>query len=345
MNTMTLRWGALVVIFFCVGLLGTSTLHAQLGFGDAFALSTTPRHPVAGERVTVRAESLPASIEAGELRWYINGVENTAARGKLETSFTAVSIGSETQVRAVLWEDGFEVSAAEIIIRPTQLDLLWESDSYTPLLYRGRALPSAGTNLRMEAIPYFKRTDGTSIAADDIIFTWRRNGYVIGAVSGRGSSRVVLESPPLFGTDIISVEARTADNSYSGETSAQISAIEPVLALYEYHPLFGTLGQRALGAQSSFGEVEVSLIAIPYFVQANTPLSPDLEYAWRVDGNPIPNNETRPNKITVNAEGSTGVALIQLALSHATNLFLNASGSWGITLLDRGAADPFGANP
>ena len=52
--------------------------------------------------------------------------------------------------------------------------------------------------------------------------------------------------------------------------------------------------------------------------------------------------------ITINAEGSSGLAQIELALTHATNFFISSFGTWNITLSGIGSAnipDPFGAQP
>ena len=343
---MTVRYAAFTFVFLSIVLLSATAAHAQLGFGETLTLSVMPRNPATGETVQVKAESLLLDLEAGELTWYVNGARNAPGAGVLETQVTVGALGSATNVRAVFLQGGIEVSSAEVTIRPTEIDLLWEADSYTPPFFAGRALPSAGTSLRMEALTRFRRADGTLIPPKDITFTWRRNGYVIADASGRGKYRATLASPPLFGTDIISVEARSTDGSLSGEASARIPSIEPILALYENHPLFGVLYHRALGAQNTFPEVEKSFAAVPYFADAGSPADTALIWEWSVEKNAIGNDPSRPNEITVNAEGSTGIANIDLALSHVVNLFMSATGSWGITLLADSPGtpgNPFGA--
>ncbi|OGG57738.1 hypothetical protein A2853_04295 [Candidatus Kaiserbacteria bacterium RIFCSPHIGHO2_01_FULL_55_17] len=337
------RLAAVSVFLTLIFLAGSA--YAQLGFAENLTLSVTPQYAAPGETVRVSAESLLLDLEAGNLTWYVNGVQRASGPGLLQIDVTAGSNGSETQVRVVFMQEGIEVASSEVFIRPTELDLIWESDSYTPPFFHGRALPSAGTNLHMEVRPRFKRADGSFVSPRDIIFTWRRNGYVIASASGRGKSQATISSPPLFGTDVISVEARTLDGLLSGETSVRIPSTEPILALYENHPIFGILYHRALGAQSTLPEVETSFAAVPYFAEASAPNDVGLIWEWHVDGNAITNDPAQPNEITINAEGSTGLARIELELLHATNLFLSASGSWGITLLPGAGTpgNPFGA--
>ena len=319
--------------------------YAQLGFAESLTLSVTPQYAAPGETVHISAESLLLDLDAGNLTWYVNGFQRASGPGLLQIDVTAGPTGSETPVRVVFTQEGIEVASAEVFTRPTELDLLWESDSYTPPFFRGRALPSAGTNLRMEVRPRFKRVDGSFVSPRDIVFTWRRNGYVIASASGRGKSQATISSPPLFGTDTISVDARSVDGTLEGSASVRIPSTEPILALYENHPIFGILYHRALGAQSTLPEEETSFAAVPYFAEAVNLNNIGLIWEWRVDGNAITNDPARPNEITINAEGSTGLARIELELLHATNLFLNASGSWGITLLPGAGTpgNPFGA--
>lgn len=342
---MALRYAMLVVVLlFCAATFWGEGVHAQLDFGVGISLSIAPEHPTPGETVRVTARGSLLDLETGEVVWYVNDTKRTSGRGLSQIEVTAPPSGGVMRVKVVFMEEKFERATAEAVIRPVEIDLLWESDSYTPPFFRGRALPSAGTNLKLEAIPRFERSNGSLVPTDDIVFTWRRNGYVVAEVSGRGKSKAFLPSPPLFGTDTVSVEARSSDGTFVGTANARIPSAEPVLSLYENHPLFGITYHRALQSENFLPEVETSFAAVPYYAGAIGPNDKALLYEWRVNGNAIASAE-RPSEITVNAEGSTGAARIELALSHATNLFLNALGSWRVTFgtgAGGGLENPFG---
>jgi len=316
----------------------------DLIFGVDLTLELSPSHPAPGESVHAKARSTLVDLSETALRWSANGKTIAEGVGISDVDVVAGSLGSETRLMVTASDAGLEFASAEAFIRPVELDLLWESDSYVPPFFRGRALPSAGTSLRFEAIPRFLR-GGFSTPVRDIIFTWRRNGYVIGAVSGRGKARAVIESPPLFGTDTISVEAKTSDGSLQGAASARIPALQPRIALYQNHPVFGIAYHQALLAEDRIPEIEATFAAVPYFAEAASPDTASLRYEWRVNDIKIENDPERPSQLTINASGSTGRALIELALTHVTNLFLNSSGSWGISLQSSSAAGaPFGAS-
>jgi len=328
----TARFISLVLLFFAwPALAQLLPPEAGLDFGTDFSLSITPEHPAPGDTAHITAHSTLLDLDAGTITWYMNGAKYASGRGLSEADILVGPLGSEMRIEVVLTEAGFERAAAEALIRPTEIDLLWESDSYAPPLFRGRALPSEGTTLRLEAMPHFVRANRSFVPASDIYFTWRRNDYVVKSVSGRGKSRALLESPSLFGTDTISVEARTSDGAFSGEASIRVPSTEPILTLYENHPIFGIMYHRAFGAQNLLPEVETSFVAVPYFANATRAGDSGLIYEWRVNGNRIVNDVSHPNEITIDARGSTGIARIELALSHITNLFLNSSGSWAVT--------------
>jgi hypothetical protein len=175
------------------------------------------------------------------------------------------------------------------------------------------------------------------------VFTWKRNDEVIGSVSGLGKSSVVISSPPLYENDTITVDATSLDGTLSGEASVLVPSTQPVLALYEDHPLFGITYYAALGDQTLLSDSEMRFAVIPYFADAKGPNDPLLQYAWQVNGITVPADASNPSEITIDAAKSDGLALIGLALTHATNFFLSASNSWNVTFSSAaaGAQDVF----
>ena len=309
----------------------------------AVSLSLSPQHPGSNQAVTITANSSLFELEASDMIWYVNGA--VVAEGPAITSQTisAGGAGSETSVRVIVNQPGIGSASADATIRPADMDLLWESDSYVPPFYKGRAVPSEGASVRLQAMPHFTDTAGAAIPSSDIIFTWKKDNVVAQNASGRGRSSVVLPGPELFGNTTFSVDAKTTDGLLSASASVQIASVEPLVTLYKNDPLSGVAYNNALPPQASLPETEVTLDAVPYFAPVQSPLA--LQYAWKVNGQPI-SNGTRPYELTVNAQGSSGAALLELALSHATNFFLSVSETWNLMLAGTGGGSSgSGANP
>ena len=332
-----------VVLLFAVN----EIAHAQFALpslSTGLTLSSTPEHPAPNSTVRTSTQSLLVDLAASNITWYVNGVVIADGVGVTETSVVLGPLGSETVVRVEVRGEGALASATGVF-RPTEMELLWEGDSYVPPFYRGRALPTAGGSMRIFAIPHFLRPGSSSFTSpDELIYTWRKNNRIIQSVRGRGQHSITMDAPVLFGTDTISVEARTADGALRGFASVRISSVEPTLILYENHPIFGVLYHRALASGASIPETEVAFSAVPYFAPVQNPDSGLLSFEWRVNNTAVTSNPVRPSTITLNAEGTDGRATLELTLTHVTNFFLSAKNAWSITLAGIGGSalsDPF----
>ena len=325
----------LFVLMFTASLFALSSAyaHAQLDSyvsKTALTLSMSPEHPAPGELTRVEVLSSLFDLAASSMLWYVNGKVVAEGPGISSQNIAAGSAGKETSVRVIVSQEGVGSASVEASVRPVEMDLLWESDSYVPAFYRGRALPSEGASIRFQAVPRFFDSAGHLMPTSEIIFTWKKNGSVLQSVSGRGRAAAIIQGPVLFGFDTFSVEAKTVDGSLSSSASASISSTEPLVELYENNPLLGLMYHQALTGDIALAATEASFFAIPYFApiqQVN-----GLQYAWKVNGTPITNNPQRANELTINATGSDGKLLLELALTHATNYFLSSGGSWNILL-------------
>ena len=224
-------------------------------------------------------------------------------------------------------------TSAQSSIPASPVDLLFDANSYVPPFYLGRALPSPGSVLRLHAIPHLT----PHVPDSDITYTWRRDGAVVGAISGKGKSSVSIAGPTLFAADTISVDAVSADGTSYGSASVVIPSIDPQLTLYEDHPLFGIEYYNALLGQSSIPDLEMTFAAVPYFAAVSGPSDPSLNYAWIVNGASVAASATSSNEITINADNSSGVAAIAASLTSSVNFLLDASGAWNV-LFSRGGA-------
>ncbi|HEY4514154.1 MAG TPA: hypothetical protein VJH69_02410 [Candidatus Paceibacterota bacterium] len=339
---MAVRYG--IYFFPIVLFLFAAGAHAQTfqasGTGG-ITIELSPRYPNPGEIVELSAESFSFDLERSNITWFADGKIIGEGPGMKESAVIAGALGSITKISVTAeGQNGTASGSAEI--RPTELDLLWESDSYITPFYLGRALPSAGTNLRFQAIPRLRQENGETVPEKDLIYTWRRNNSVVQSVSGRGRSMVTLPSPVLFGTDTITVHAESVDGKLAGESSAIISSVEPKLALYKDHPLFGITYHEALGSQTNIPDSEMTFIAVPYFAQVNSPDDYELLYSWKVNGAEIPTDLNRPNALTISASKSNRLALIELVLTQTNNFIMRSVGKWGIELSgDETGIDPF----
>lgn len=334
------------VLLFAGLLFAASPAQAQFGNQETgrLSLSMSPEHPVPNESVHVSLESALIDLTESDIVWYVNDKVYAQGPGLKETDILSGPLGSQTNISATARARDGATAAGDAVIAPAEVDLLWESDSYIPPLYRGRALPSPGTALRMHAIVRFK--SGSRAPESDVLYTWKRNGSVVKSASGRGKSSALFPSPALFATDIIEVNASTLDGSREGAARVQISSTEPVLTMYQDHPLFGIMYNNALSDITSLSDTETTFAAVPYFAEAESPDDARLMYSWSVNGRSIEADEARRSALTVNADKSDGIARIALSITHAANLAMRASHAWRILFSSNNDNGGFtGVNP
>ncbi len=325
---------SVIVIFGICGMFLAVQAYAQVGLPgieNSVLISYSPQHPGPKDAVHLKAQSSVLDLEKAEITWRANDKIIARGRGVVATDIVVGALGIATEIEISVAAEDEIMASAQATIVPTELDLLVDSDAYTPPFYRGRAHASAGTNLHLQAIPLFKRPGGSYVADADINFTWKKNGEIIGSASGRGKSSAVIPAQHLFGTDRITIDARSIDGLLVNETSYAFSPSQPILALYQDHPLFGIMYHQALGATTFIPDSEMTFVAVPYFAQASRAEDFALSYEWRVNGKEITPSATNRNAITINAANSSGVALLNLRLTHATNYYMDAKGSWNIT--------------
>lgn len=335
-------------IFATVSVANPSVVHAQFGLGNLDAsvlIKLSPTYPEANAPVRLTAVSSVLDLSQSTLTWDADGKTIAQGVGAIDADITTKGIGEATAVGLnVIAPDG-TLASAEVRIIPSRIDLFFSSDSYVPPFYRGRALPSAGSHLILETKSYFFLPDGTRLPEKNLVYTWKKNGQVMGQYSGKGRSSITIPAPVLYAHDTISVTVASADGLLANQASLAIPVIDPPVVLYEDHPLFGVRFGQALGASASIPESEMTFLAVPYFAPVRSINDPALEYAWRVNGAPISPNAKTPSSLTIDASGSSGEATISLDITHATNYFLDANGSWNVAFSVSGAksGDPFSA--
>jgi hypothetical protein len=226
-------------------------------------------------------------------------------------------------------------------VPPLEVDLLLDTDSYTPPFYRGRALPSAGTTLHMQAIARVRDAHGLYRELPGLLYTWRQDGRVVGSASGINHATAALQAPGLYAVSTIEVSIESSDHSYAGSASITIPSNDPFVLLYENNPLLGVAYYHALGGQIAIGHTEATFTAVPYFAVVNSANDTRLNYRWTVNGSSVTASASDPSEITLNAKNSSGLASMELTISHAQNIFMDTRGSWNISLGQQ--SDGFGA--
>lgn len=301
----------------------TPVVHAQLSeFAQTLRIDVQPRFPKPQDTVRIEIESFNTDLNSATITWQVDGRTVKQGVGLKEITVRIGNIGEQTIVtitantlRGVLQET--------LVINPAAIDLLWEARGYTPPFYRGRARLAPDADIVVSAEPDMRTAAGRIIPKEELVYTWRRNGEVLGSLSGTGKSTVVLDGPRVYQESRIEVIAESLDGSVTGRGILRLLPEEPKLLFYEDRPLLGTLFNKAIGETFSVAEAEMSFAAHPFFFSAESPRDQALLYAWSINNEPVKNPDIDASILTVRPFGN-GFSNLRAEVRHRDNIFQSA---------------------
>ncbi len=332
MNARLLKY---VLLFFCVVSTPLFAL-AALEFpnlGEPVIIKMTPETVAPGGEVIISAESFLVDLDRSAILWLVDGKPAEGASNKKTFKTKAGALGSEKIVSFISEDSSGTRSESEIVLRPVELELLWESDSYTPPLYSGRAMNSPGSNMIAHALVRFVRANGATVPEGDIVYTWSFNGRVFGSASGRGHTTIKIPISGLYGDDIVSVDAVSLDGLFRATMNARAPSYEPFLVMFPYKPLFGIDYNNAVSNTAALPGREEGFAVIPYFSRSSSPRDRGLTYHWTIGGVDVPTDAITPFLITLAlGDQSAGVTSLEVLLENSYNILQTVRRSWNITL-------------
>lgn len=128
--------------------------------------------------------------------------------GDRKFQFTTGDLGSVSKISV-----SSSAFSKEMNIRPTGLDIVWQTKSYTPPFYKGKALYTYQSLVDFVAMPSFMTSSGAMIDPKTLVYKWTRNGSVLGDSSGYGKNVFSTSGGVLAKPLQVEVEASTIDGS------------------------------------------------------------------------------------------------------------------------------------
>lgn len=301
--------------------------------GVELSINLSPEFPQANKSVNATVSSLSENVRNATIVWLLDNEIKQQEDGGVNFEFLTGAIGSSQRLSVLVKTTNGQVFSKTVTVRPAEVTLLWEAQTYTPPFYEGRSLYSAGSKIRMEAIPYFINPKGGKYSESELIYTWSRNGTVLGSLSGIGASILIIEGPKFFGKDIVSVTVSTQDATQSARSSSLIETFDPEVLLYEIHPLYGVQYSNVIDENyNSVDSSQIEVQATPYFMDTEKENDQSLLYQWRVNEVDISNTMEDPSKLTIQLSSEDAVTTsIRIVIDHTRHLLQTAKGVFTIS--------------
>lgn len=297
---------------------------------DDVLVSITPKNPRPFSGVAITLTSYSIDLDKATIEWRSGGKTVLSGTGKTKYSFTSGGPNTYTNFDITIIEEGASSPVIKnVSIGASDIDLLWEAvDSYTPPFYKGKALPSKGSRLKVVAFP---NTSGLSQTnSKNIVYTWKSQYNVVKSASGAGKNKFTFTNSDIRNSEKISVSASGPGGVYTAEGTLNINIVNPQIIFYKKSPLEGVLYQNRLEDGGYVSEDEVTFVAEPYFLSFNNEQGGFL-YNWKINGVSI-DTPSNPRELTVRPSARGGYATIEFSLEDTKKLFQKVVNSLRIEL-------------
>lgn len=299
-------------------------LRAKAVSSIGILVNTTPENPAPGENVSITLKSYVNDLDSVLISWFVNGKNVSSGIGEKSFSLNAPNAGEETNVIATTsLPDG--AIDTKIVIRPSVMVLLWQAkDSYVPPFYKGKALPSPDSVVKVVALPEIRSSSG-AVNPKNMTYLWKKDYTNNPDGSGYGKNSFTYVNDYLEDLNNISVTASTIDQKYSSVANIDIGMVKPKIIFYKNNANLGTIFEQALGNGHKIVGDEI-LQAAPFFISPSDLRIPTLTWDWFINDERVNTPINRKNTLPLQVQaGVSGTSKIKLEINNTEKIFESAS--------------------
>lgn len=283
---------------------------------DPVQYIVAPETPGPGEPVIIEVSGVGTFLGDAQIIWKQDGKIVRQGVGESSFSFTTGALGSTVKIHLEIDSATHGVITHTFVFAPSLVNLVWEADTSVPPLFVGKPLYSAGSRVRVVALPIVP-SGNTSVSPNNLSFQWSRNGEPAPAQSGLGKSIFTFDGDQLQTAENISVDVFWQGNK-AGRGEISIPAAPAQVVLYVRDPLRGLLLDQAVQTSLGLGTKEVTVQAVPYFFSTQSIANSALTFAWTLNGADTTGPNAAQGILTLRQTGQ-GVGQATLGISAQNN--------------------------
>jgi hypothetical protein len=295
----------------------------ETGVNNNLLAEINPASPGPGEQVTITLSSYGFDINTSYISWAVNGITESANTGGKSFTFSLGPVGVQTKITVYVQARGGQKASKTFVFDPTEIDLFWETQTSKPAFYQGKALPSAGSIIKIVALPYIINRAGQKISSNNLIYNWKKNGVFMEKLSGPGKNSIIINTGQGDSQVRIGVEALSQTDKITAVKDLVLSLVKPEIIFYEKKPLEGINYGQILPATYSLFDEEVTVRAEPYFLPINN--NSIFKYLWSLDQSPAGGRPDDPFAITLRRnQDISGSNRVNFSAQDQTSTFSNS---------------------
>jgi hypothetical protein len=322
-----------LTFFFASFVLSFSIAHAQVPSSvDGIDMTITPQNPVPGKNVEINLQDYLSDISSAYITWVVNGQKITEGIGKNDINLTAPALGKESNVTILIQTQDGKTIQKSVVIKSGSVDMVWESQGYVPPLFQGKQNFAYENAVKIIAMPHLADSSGKEINPSNLVYSWTQDYTALQNQSGYGKQSIIINGSVIPRPTTIRVSVSTRDGSETTSGVITLQAGSPSLVFYKDDPLYGVLYNLALGAQTTFSNQEITLLATPYSFSLPSLTNNSLQYGWTINGS-SQSNLSKNRSVTLRVEDTSNAAdyPVQLQLQNMREILQGATNAITVT--------------
>jgi hypothetical protein len=323
----------LVSLFFTIQ--ANQTSFAQIpDLANPLEIVLYPENPDPESKVSVSLKSYSIDVNSSDISWYVDGKLEKKGKGELNLEAVSPALGKKMTISVEALSSNGRLFTSRISIIPTDLDILWETDGYTPPFYQGKSLYVSQGTVYLTAEPQFKTQSGKMIDPADLTYKWKLGSQVMASQSGRGKRKITLEGNALLKPVGATVEVTALEYGLKAEKGISLEPIDQEVVLYENNPLYGILWNKALEFPVNLINREIEILVEPFNFSTQNLKTGDISYEWFIGNREYP--ELKNNKsVTLRPKEKTqGNSNVKVEVVNNSRIFQKTGGSINLRFND-----------
>jgi len=303
------------IFFLCASTTGA------IGSSD-FSISLNPKNPSPSENVTAYISTFQFDKERAEIIWEVDGKIFERGVGKTSIDIEAPELGGKKTITAYVTTNDDVSNSKTTVIVGNDIDFLWEAQTYVPYWYKGKALPSIGSQIKLIAIPHLF-LNGSELSGNSLNYEWHVDYVKDTLRSGLGKDFFVFRLDG-YSDSIVGLRVSDMGQTVYTERAFALSAEgKPEILFYRYNPLEGVSSNKVLDGGIDLMTSEIGIRAEPFFFLLDN--LNDLVYSWQMNGLGVLPEEGNKNILSLRSEkNQKGIANISLSIKSTANVLQKA---------------------
>lgn len=286
-----------------------------------FTLETFPNKNVAPkpyQNIKLAVKSSYFNSNTVYYTWTVDDEVIEEGYGLNILDITTKGVGESSVVSVNIKTDSGVEKNKSLTLTPATIDIFWQTNTYTPPVYKGKSLSSGSNKGKIDfiAIPNFTGTDKVE-NPDEYIYSWMLDGS--NYKSGRGVNSISINLSDILSKSRVQISIKTLENEMIFKESLNFPNLgKPDIFVYATDS-YGTDYSRALNYLKEYSlnqdlfTVKVEPMFFTNFKED------DLEINWFMNNNPISDfKDNRKAYFSVD-RGFTGKSYVTVSVENRDN--------------------------